>query len=108
MSYKIIITSYFKKEAKDLLKKYASLKNELKELGELLILNPNTGIHLSNNIYKIRLSIKSKNKGKSGGARVIYFVKVEEENIYLVTIYNKGDIDNITIDDIQKIIDDSI
>lgn len=78
MSYKIILTSNFKKEAKILIKKYLSLKSELSLLGDLLSENPNLGTHLGNNIYKIRIAIKSKNKGKSGGARIISFVKIVE------------------------------
>lgn len=71
MSYTIELTDNFKKEAKKLIKKYASLRTELgKELTE----NPTLGIPLGNDVYKIRLSIASKNKGKSGGARIISFV----------------------------------
>ncbi len=56
------------------------LKNSLKnkELEE----NPTTGTPLGNDVYKIRLAIVSKNKGKSGGARVISFVKIIDETVY--------------------------
>jgi mRNA-degrading endonuclease RelE of RelBE toxin-antitoxin system len=75
MSYNIEITDNFKKEAKKLIKKYASLKNEIAELGIELAKNPTLGTPLGNDVYKIRLAIASKNKGKSGGARVLSFVK---------------------------------
>lgn len=71
MSYSIELTDNFKKEAKKLQKKYPSLKSELEELGNTLAENPTTGTHLGNNVYKIRLAIKSKGKGKRGGARVM-------------------------------------
>ena len=76
MSYKIQLSSNFKKEAKKLIKRYPSLKKELINLFTELEENPTLGTPLGNNIYKIRLSIASKNKGKSGGARVMSFVKV--------------------------------
>ena len=76
MSYKIELSSNFKKEAKRLIKKYPSLKTELTVLFTELEENPTIGIPLGNDIYKIRLAIASKNKGKSGGARVLSFVKV--------------------------------
>ena len=76
MSYKIQLSSNFKKEAKKLIKRYPSLKKELTNLFTELEENPTLGTPLGNNIYKIRLSIASKNKGKSGGARVMSFVKV--------------------------------
>jgi mRNA-degrading endonuclease RelE of RelBE toxin-antitoxin system len=76
MSYKIELTDNFIKEAKKLIKKYPSLRSEIAELGKELAENPTTGTPLGNDVYKIRLAIASKNKGKSGGARVISFVKL--------------------------------
>ncbi|MBP7478425.1 MAG: addiction module toxin RelE, partial [Chitinophagales bacterium] len=71
MSYNIIAVPTFKKELKKLAKKYDSLKTDLAALFESLEVNPEQGISLGNNCYKIRLAISSKNKGKSGGARLI-------------------------------------
>ena len=79
MSYRIELTENFKKEAKRLIKKYASLRTEILELGKELAENPTTGIPLGNDVYKIRLGVASKNKGKAGGARVITFVKIIDE-----------------------------
>lgn len=87
MSYSIELTENFKKEAKKLQKKYPSLK---KELGNILTDNPTTGTHLGNDVYKIRLAIKSKGKGKRGGARVMTQVKIVKETSYMFSIYNKG------------------
>ena len=50
---------------------------------------------MGNNLFKIRLAIESKNKGKSGGARVIYFFLSEENEIYLVHIFDKSEFENI-------------
>ena len=71
MSYSIVPTTKFKKEAKRLVKKYPSLKTELASLNEYLSKDPARGTSLGNNTYKIRVAIKGKAKGKSGGARVI-------------------------------------
>jgi hypothetical protein len=104
MSYNIVPTDNFKKEAKRLIKKYASLKSELEKLNDELEENPTLGTHLGNDIYKIRLAIASKGKGKSGGARVMSFVKVIDTTIYLFSIYNKGDKDSISDKEIQEIL----
>ena len=104
MNYKIELSSNFKKEAKKLVKKYPSLKTELIKLFSELEKNPTLGIPLGDNIYKIRLAIASKNKGKSGGARVLSFVKVTETSVLLFSIYNKGDIDNLTENEIKELI----
>ena len=125
MSVSIITTDNFRKEAKKLIKKYRSLKDELHELSEQLIEDPRTGILITENVYKIRLAVKSKGKGKSGGLRVITYVDIEikpidEENVdvYLLSIYDKSDYENISdkhlknlVDEVQKEIeqeDDSI
>jgi hypothetical protein len=76
MSYSIELTANFKKEAKRLVKKYPSLKVELEELFVVLEDNPTLGTPLGNDIFKIRLNIASKNKGKSGGARILSFIKI--------------------------------
>ena len=62
MSYKVETTDSFKKEAKSLIKKYKTLKPELAKLADTLSETPQTGTHLGNNVYKIRLAVKSKNE----------------------------------------------
>lgn len=106
MSYKIEITENFKKEAKKLIKKYASLKSEIAELGNELAKNPTFGTPLGNDIYKIRLAIASKNKGKSGGARIISFVKIMNETVYLLSIYNKSEVENLSDKEIKELVKD--
>lgn len=104
MSYSVALTDNFKKEAKKLSKKYASLKQELAELFKELEENPALGTPLGNNVYKIRLAIASKGKGKSGGARVISLVRVVNETVYLVSIFNKSERDSISQKDITEVL----
>ena len=104
MSYKIELTDNFKKEAKKLIKKYASLRSEIAELGKELSENPTMGTPLGSDVYKIRLSIASKNKGKSGGARVITFVKIIDKTVFLLSIYNKGEKDSISNKEIEELV----
>jgi mRNA-degrading endonuclease RelE of RelBE toxin-antitoxin system len=106
MSYKIELTDNFKKEAKKLIKKYPSLKGEIAELGQKLSQNPTMGTPLGNDVYKILLSIASKQKGKSGGARVISFVKIIEEAVFLLSIYSKGDKDSISDKEIEELLNE--
>ena len=106
MNYSIELSANFKKEAKRLIKKYPSLKTELAELFIELEDNPTTGTPLGNDIYKIRLAIASKNKGKSGGARILSFVKVMQTTVLLFSIYSKGEMDNLTDKEIKELIKD--
>lgn len=105
MSYKVLTTSDFKRDSKNLIKKYNSLKEELLELIDSLEEIPNQGTPLGNDCYKIRLAIKSKGKGKSGGARVITCVKILDEFVYLLTIYSKSEKDNITDKELKELIE---
>jgi mRNA-degrading endonuclease RelE of RelBE toxin-antitoxin system len=95
MNYKVRFIPKFEKELKRLAKKYPSLKNEYVELVQSLKKEPEQGISLGNNCYKIRLSIQSKGKGKSGGARVITYVTIHHNTVYLLTIFDKSEKENI-------------
>lgn len=105
MNFSIIPSDKFKREAKRLIKKFPSLKQELADLNSVLEQQPETGIPLGNDTYKIRISIKSKGKGKSGGARIITYVVTDNKEIYLLTIYNKSEFESIDDKTIKTIID---
>jgi mRNA-degrading endonuclease RelE of RelBE toxin-antitoxin system len=75
MSFKIVPTDHFIREAKRLARKYPSVKEDLKILQKQLLEDPFKGTHLGKNVYKIRIAISSKGKGKSGGARVLTYLK---------------------------------
>ena len=85
MSYSVIAVPKFKKELKKLVKKYPSLKIEFATLIESLETEPEQGTALGHNCYKIRLAIKSKGKGKSGGARVITNIAIFDTIVYLLS-----------------------
>ena len=105
MNYKIVPTPRFKRQAKKLLKKYSSLSVELQAFEKDLMVNPTQGQSLGQNAYKVRVAVKSKGKGKSGGLRVITYLITEEDEIYLLTIYDKSEmesIDNKTLKEMIK------
>lgn len=104
MNYKVELSDNFKGEAKRLTKRYPSLKSELSNLISELELNPTIGTPLGNNVYKIRLAIASKNKSKSGGARVMSFVKVTHTTVLLFSIFNKGERDSISDSEIKSLL----
>ena len=104
MSYKIELTPNFKKEAKKLIKRYVSLRTEIAVLGKELAENPKIGTHLGNDVYKIRIAIASKNKGKSGGARIISFVKIIDDTVFLLSIYSKSEKDTISDKEIEELL----
>ncbi|MFD2784099.1 type II toxin-antitoxin system RelE/ParE family toxin [Hymenobacter rubripertinctus] len=72
------------KKFPSLVKEYATLLEELKD-------SPQTGTGIGHGCYKIRLAIASKGTGKRGGARVITYVRVINETVYLLAIYDKSE-----------------
>ena len=104
MNYNVKTFPRFEREIKHLIKKYASLKSEYEKLIDELEENPEIGIPLGNNLYKIRLAIASKGRGKSGGARVITYLKTEQGTVFLLSIYDKGERDTISDNEIRKIL----
>ncbi len=102
MSFSIILVDSFVKELKRLNKKYPSIKSDLTLLGQQLLDDPKSGTPVGNDCYKIRIAITSKGKGKSGGARVITHVLIQEETIYMLSIYDKSDAETVSEEDILK------
>ena len=104
MSYDIIAVPKFSKELKALAKKYPSLKAEFSNLIEKLEVEPVQGTAIGKNCYKIRIAIKSKGKGKSGGARLITNIVIDETTVYLLAIYDKSEKETLTDKELQEIL----
>ena len=102
MKFELEAIPEFEKEFKKLSKKYPSLKSDLLKLFHSLELNPHQGISLGKDYFKIRIRISSKNRGKSGGARIITCVKVILGKVYLVALYDKAEIGNILSAEIEN------
>lgn len=102
MSYNIVLTKEFDKEIKRLSKKHPSLRSDFASLVSSLEDNPIQGTPLGNECYKIRLSIKSKSSGKSGGARVITCVKIVMKTVVLISIYDKSEKTTISDKEIKE------
>ena len=96
MSYKVKSIAVFERQAKRLIKKHVSLKMDILELIRQLKEDPEQGSPLGRSCFKIRLAIKSRGKGKSGGARIITNVLVAKDTVYLIAIYDKSEQDAIS------------
>lgn len=106
MNFRIELSNNFRRQFKKLQKKYPSLKIDIAKLGTELRENPQKGTPLGKNCFKIRLSITSKGKGKSGGARVITYVQIIDETMYLLTIYDKSEKENLNEGEIDALLDE--
>ena len=104
MNYNILAIPPFDRQLKRLARKYPSLKIEFTNLLENIETNPEQGTPLGNNCFKIRLVIQSKGKGKSGGARVITNFLIEENTVYLLSIYDKSEKENLTDKELNELL----
>ena len=104
MSYNIVTIPSFERELKFLAQKHRSIPTDFENLLDNLELNPTMGDEVLKDCYKIRMAISSKGKGKSGGARIITFVYVLAETIYLLSIYDKSETVTISDKELRELI----
>ena len=104
MKVKLIPSEEFLRRLKHLAKKYKSMGDDYRTLKESLMENPFQGDNLGQGVHKVRMSIAS--KGKSGGARVLTLIMLvsDDAEVTLLTIYDKGEISNVSDNYIQALI----
>lgn len=105
MNFDIIATEPFERKLKRLAKKYKSLASDLALVIDKLTINPTMGTPIGKDCYKIRIAISSKGKGKSGGARMITFVRIVKQTVFLMDIYDKSEQVTISDKELQLLID---
>mgnify|MGYP003446936355 FL=1 len=93
---KIRISDEFKSAYKRLKKKHKSLDADFEALLMSLQENPRQGVEIHDDIWKIRMNITSKGRGKSGGDRVIIRVRIVQDELQLIYIYDKADFANVS------------
>lgn len=91
-------TSLFSK----LLGSYLS-DEEYRQLQNYLMEHPDSGavIRGSGGVRKIRWSAGG--KGKSGGVRVIYYWAKSDEQTFFLTIYGKGEKQDLSVADLKRV-----
>ena len=96
MSFEVRYTPVFQRELKRLGKKYSSMHADYAALLDDLARDPMIGVPIGKGCYKVRMAISSKGKGKSGGARVITYVRIVKKVVVLLTMYDKSEKENIS------------
>jgi mRNA-degrading endonuclease RelE of RelBE toxin-antitoxin system len=104
MSYSIKATPLFEKEFKRLCKKFPSAKEDVRKVITSLRDEPLQGTSIGKDCYKLRIAIKSKGKGKSGGSRLITRVRITKTTVYLLSIYDKSEKDSLSDRDIDNLL----
>ena len=104
----IEISSTFKRNLRTLTKKYRSIRKDIQSVIEQLEQGEQPGDQISGvgyAVFKVRIRNSDNKKGKSGGYRLIYYLKTTT-GIILLTIYSKSEQVDIEADDLRKIITD--
>lgn len=99
----ILYSKNFKRSAKKLSKRYRSFKKDLQLFVLSLDDNLKQGIKLAEGLYKVRIKNSDNNKGKSAGYRIITYALIEDE-LFLVDIYSKSEMENIANEAIDLIV----
>ncbi len=105
----VSVSDDFAKEAKRLAKKYPSFKQDYKDFLDSIKENPLQGDEITKNIRKIRMAIKAKGKGKSGGARVITFnilTDIENGHVVFLLLYDKKDASTVKVNVVKQLVRD--
>lgn len=105
MSFEVIATEPFERKLKRLAKRYKSLGADLHSVIDELSENPTLGTPIGKDCYKLRIAITSKGKGKSGGARMISYVRVVKQTVFLMDIYDKSEQASISDKELQMLIE---
>lgn len=103
-SVEVVFTPEFKRNLRQLAKKYQRIKVDVQPLLDALTQGQTpgdqiTGVHYT--VFKVR--IKNSDSRKSGGYRIIY-QRVNEQLIVLITVYSKTEQTDITPEEIRQII----
>jgi hypothetical protein len=94
--YKIYCTPTFLDEANIMAQKYLNIRADFHALRDQFRIDPIKGNKaLGGDLYKVRMAISDKNKGKSAGARVIIKVYESDRKIYVLSVYDKSVQENL-------------
>jgi mRNA-degrading endonuclease RelE of RelBE toxin-antitoxin system len=96
----------FNRNLRALAKKYRSIRRDIQPVIEQLEKGELPGDQIPGigyAVFKLRVRNSDTQKGKSGGYRLIYYVKTAT-GIILLTIYAKSEQINIAVEDVQRIV----
>ncbi len=97
-------TPEFKRNLRQLAKKYRRIKTDLQPILDALEQGQTPGDQISGvayEVYKVRAQNSASNKGKSGGYRIIY-QRTAKGAIVLVTLYSKTEQEDINPQQIRQ------
>ncbi|HAX79675.1 MAG TPA: addiction module antitoxin [Cyanobacteria bacterium UBA11372] len=102
----VTFSDRFGRDVRRLGKRYRTIRLDIQPLIEQLESGELPGDQIPDmdyTVFKVRIKNSSIQKGKSGGYRVIYYLKTSDQ-ILLVTMYSKSDQSDITAAEVREIL----
>ena len=102
----VSFTLEFKRNLRQLAKRYRHIKTDLQPIIDQLANGSKPGDQVPRvryEVFEVRAKNSDASRGKSGGYRLIYYVKSESE-VVLVTVYSKTEQADIAPENIRQII----
>jgi len=102
----IALTPRFQRDLRELAKRYRSIRTDIQPLIDQLQAGEIPGDRIAGikyQVFKVRIKNSNIQKGKSGGYRVIYYLKTAQ-GIILTTIYSKSDLTDVSNEIIEQAI----
>lgn len=99
-------TNEFKQHVRRLGRRYRSIRQDLQALLDQLEKGETPGDQLQGTgftVFKARVKNSDAQRGKSGGYRVIYYVRTED-NVTLLAMYSKSDQADISTETLRRIL----
>ena len=106
LSLEIALTPRFQRDLRELAKRYRSIRSDIQPLIDQLQAGEIPGDRIAGikyQVFKVRIKNSNIQKGKSGGYRVIYYLK-NAQGIILTTIYSKSDLTDVSNEIIEQAI----
>lgn len=97
-------TDTFNKAVKALKKRFRTIEKDWMDFVNSIKTDEDLGVHLGDGIYKTRIANSDKHSGKSGGYRLISYLKLIDNELYLLYIYDKSDFESIHENKIDQLI----
>ena len=103
-TFNIIEQRLYLKSIKKLSKKFKNISKDVDIFLDNIKTIDDLGVELKSNVYKVRIANSNKNRGKSSGYRLISYLKIVDNDLHLLYIYDKSLIENLTEKEIDNII----
>lgn len=101
-------TETFSRAIKKLRKRFKNIDSDCDVFLQNIQVVNDLGTHLGSGVYKARIGNSDKRSGKSSGYRMISYLKLIDNKLYLMYIYDKSDFENVSENDIDDLVKKTI